>query len=174
MSDPKIVASAREAGRRAPDQAPRSSRAWAVLGWIGLAFLVVGGADFALTWFPTDFGNPEWEFGTVTASFNGLPILSLGLGLLVVAAEQLERRWWSTLGVLFALVLLVWILVGSVLWSMTVSLALQTVPDELVTGVRRAVAKTALQSVVFQLLLAYLVWRGWAGRQRNEEQGEAA
>ena len=32
---------------------------------------------------------------------------------------------------MLALWLLVWILVGFVLWSMTVSLALQTVPDEL-------------------------------------------
>jgi hypothetical protein len=94
VSDPKIVASGRNQVH--PGSVPSdSSGSWAVLGWIGLAFLVVGGSDFALVWFPLNFGNPEWEFGTVTQSFNGLPILLLGLGLLVAGADQVGRRWWG-------------------------------------------------------------------------------
>ena len=172
MNDPKIVASSRDRGRRASAQV-EGPLAWAVLGWIGLAFLVVGGSDFALTWFPLDLGNPEWKFGTVTASFNGLPILMLGVGFLVVASQELGRRWWGTLGLSVGVVLAVWILVGLALWSGTVSLALQTVPDELRTGVRRAVAKTLLQSVCFEAFLVYLIWRATVGWRRVDEQGEA-
>ena len=173
MTDPKIVASAKNLERGRPVRAPESSGAWAALGWIGLVFLVVGGSDFVLTWIPTDFGNPEWEFGTVTASFDGLPVLVLGLGLLLVASQQLERRWWGTLGVAVAVVLLIWVLVGFALWAMNLSLALQTVPDELALGLRRAVAKTLVQSIAFEALLAYLIWQRWAGREQGAGQGEA-
>ena len=51
---------------------------WGALGWIGLTFLLVGGADFPLTWYPTSLGNREREVGTVTVSSNGLPIVVWG------------------------------------------------------------------------------------------------
>ena len=111
-------------------------------------------------WFPVSFGTREWEFAAVTQSFNGLPILLLGLGLLVVASEQLERRWWGLVATGVAGGLLLWILAGAALWASNVSLALSAVPEEVVTGVRKAVAKTAVQSVVYTAVLAYLVWKG--------------
>lgn len=164
MSDPKIVASAKNQDR--PRTVPRdSSRSWLVLGWIGLAFLMVGGADFALTWFPPQFGNPEWEFGTVTQSFNGLPILLLGLGLLTVAAESTGRRWWGLVGLGASSVLMLWVLVGAVLWGLNVSLALDMVPEQLELGVRRAVALTLIQSVTYSSALAYLAWKGWTAQR---------
>jgi len=160
VSDPKIVASARNQVH--PGSVPRdSSRSWLVLGWIGLVFLTVGGVDFALTWIPPNFGSPEWEFGTVTQSFNGLPILLLGLGLLTVASEQGERRWWGTFGMVGSAGLLVWVLVGAVLWSRTVSLALETVPAEVELDIQRSVAKTLVQAIAYTLALSYLAWRGW-------------
>lgn len=166
MSDPKIVASVKDAGRRATTDVVDASRAWAVLGWIGLAFLVVGGSDFVLVWFPLSFGTREWEFATVTQSFNGLPILLLGVGLLMVASEQVERRWWLYVAAGAAAVLLLWVLAGFGLWASNVGLALETVPDELRVGIQKAVAKTAVQSVAYPVVLGYLVWRAWQGRRK--------
>ena len=161
MSDPKIVASGRNQVH--PGSVRSGSRqSWLVLGWIGLVFLVVGGSDFALVWFPLNFGNPEWEFGTVTQSFNGLPILLLGLGLLTAAAKEVERRWWGLLALGAALGLLLWVLVAFVFWATNVSLALETVPDDLELGIQRAIAKTLLQSVAYSVGLGYLVRRTWA------------
>lgn len=170
MSDPRIVASAKGHGRAGPEPV-NSSRAWAMLGWIGLAFVVVGGSDFVLAWLPPNFGNREWEYGTVTASFNGLPILLLGLGLLITSGERMGRRWWGTLGLAGSLGLLLWVLAGFVLWALNVSLALETVPDELVLGVRRALVKTVVQSVVYSTLLAYFVRRAWlAGKESKRSR----
>jgi hypothetical protein len=160
VSDPKIVASAREQTRR-PAEAADPSRAWGVLGWVGLTFLLVGGTDFALVWVPTAFGNREWVFAAVTQSFNGLPILVLGLGLLVAASAHAERPGWRRLAVGVAGVLLAWVLAGTALWASNVSLALATVPDEVRVGVQKAVAKTAVQAVAYPVVLGYLLWRGW-------------
>lgn len=167
MSDPKIVASAREQGRRPAVETVEAREVWAVLGWVGLAFLVVGGTDFTLVWVPTAFGNREWEFATVTQSFNGLPILLLGVGLLVAASATTERRWWGWVGTGVAGVLLAWVLVGSALWASNVSLALATVPDELRIGVEKAIAKTAIQAVVYAVVLGYVVWRTWRTRVKG-------
>jgi hypothetical protein len=159
VTEPKIVASPKDLRRASPLD---SSQAWAILGWVGLTFLVVGGADFVLTWYPATFGSREWEFGTVTSSFNGLPILVLGLGLLLAAAAVLQRSWWTLLSLLAAIILLLWILAAAVLWATTVPLALASTPPELVTGIKKAIAKTTVQSVVYPVILAFLVWRSFA------------
>jgi hypothetical protein len=156
VTDPKIVASPKDLRRASPLD---STQAWAVLGWIGLAFLVVGGADFLLTWYPTHIGNREWEFGTVTSSLNGLPILVLGLGLLLTAARVVQRGWWALLAFLAATLLLLWVLAAAVLWATTVPIALTSTPPELVTGIKKAIAKTTVQSVVYPMILAFLAWR---------------
>ena len=157
MKDPMIVASAKDRGAMSED----STQAWLVLGWIGLAFLVVGGVDFALTWFPLNLGNREWEFATVTQSFNGLPILVLGVGLLTVAADQTGRRWWGHLGLVASLLLLVWVMVGFVLWALSVSLALETVPESLALGIKKAVTRTLIQACAYAALLTYVLGRSW-------------
>jgi len=134
---------------------------WAVLGWIGLVFLVVGGSDFALTWFPSSFGNREWEFGTVTASFNGLPIVVLGLGFLLMASVQLGRRLWAVLCLVFSVVLLVWVIGGGLLWLRNIPLALEATPVEVVVGIKKALAKTMVQSVSYPVVLILLAVRSY-------------
>jgi hypothetical protein len=141
------------------------SDAWFVLGWIGIAFLTVGGADFVLSWFPVRFGSAEWGFGTVTQAFNGLPIVLLGIGLSIVAGEQVGRRWWELVGFGAACTLLVWMVVGFVIWAWHVPGALATVPEQLAGGLSKAIVKTLLQSLVYPALLIYLVRRVWPARR---------
>lgn len=156
VSDSKLVLPEKGSSKARSPKSGDAIRTWAILGWVGLAFLVVGGADFALTWYPMDFGNREWEFGTVTASFNGLPILVLGLGLLLTSSLQSGRRWWSLLAALGAFVLALWIVVGVVLWATNVPLALSSVPPDVMIGMKKSIAKTVVQSVTYPVVLTYL------------------
>lgn len=71
----------------------RREHVWPVLDWVGLAFLLMGLVDLALAWFPLGFGNPEWEFGTISATLNGMPLLTIGVVLLHVSGTMLGRRW---------------------------------------------------------------------------------
>lgn len=172
MNESMIVASARERAAAGRSLRADDVRSWLVLGWIGLVFLTIGGADFALTWLPTGFGNREWEFGTVTQSFNSLPIVLLGLGLLIAAGEQAGRDWWRALGVALAAILLVWIVVGAAFWMLSVQIAFATVPDNLALGLRKAAAKTALQSLVYPATLVYLLRRAWLAGVRDAAADE--
>lgn len=146
-----------------PAEAPavEPSRSWSVWAWTGLAFLVVGGADLVLTWFPMQFGNREWEFGSVTAALNGLPVPMLGLAAMIWAAGEGRRKWMALLSLAAAIVLLLGILGGVVLWATGIPLALQSVPAQVSMGLKKALVKTSVQGVVYPLLLIFLITRAW-------------
>lgn len=173
MSRPTVVVGAEAKKGRWPPGTEQVRRGLgSITGWSGLAFLLIGGSDFALTWYPFDFGNREWEFGTVTASLNGLPVPTMGLALLLVGALLLERRWWSVLVALAAFGMALWVLAGAVLWGTTVPLAVQSVPPDVAVGLKKAVLKGALQAVLYPGILLFIGWRavgairGTIGRRR--------
>jgi len=162
---PKVLTGRNEEPRPTASDEPSPSRA--VWAWTGLAFLIVGGADVALTWFPMQFGNPEWEFGSVTAAMNGLPVPMLGLAAMIWASAEGRRKWMATLSVVVGAVLLLCILAGLVLWATGIPLALQSVPANLSVGLEKALVKTSIQEVVYPVLLVFLTVRAWrAARSR--------
>ena len=168
MTEKTILASDKDAKKKGKKRVD-PVLAWAVLGWIGLAFLVVGGSDFALTWYPMNFGNREWEFGTVTASFNGLPIVVLGLGLLYAASLQFGRRWWAALSSVVSAVLMLWVVGGAIIWATNVPLALQSVPAEMLVGIKKALVKTTFQSMTYPVIFGFLAWRSFSAARSISE-----
>jgi len=161
VTEKTIFSSPNDAKRKKGTKKVDPAQAWVLLGWVGFTFLIVGGSDFALTWYPMSFGNREWEFGTVTASFNGLPILVLGLGLLYGASLRYGRRWWAVLTLIVSVVLMLWVVGGAVLWATNVPLALQAVPPELMVGIKKALVKTTIQSVTYPVILGFLAVRSF-------------
>jgi hypothetical protein len=103
----------------------RRESVWPVLDWVGLAFLLMGLVDLALAWFPLGFGNPEWEFGTISATLNGLPLLTIGLVSLVVSGAMLGRRWQVRTVASTMLVLAVLLAASAVLYTTVLPIALR-------------------------------------------------
>lgn len=147
----------------APAKAPARRLAidTSVWMWLGLAFLIVGGTDLLLTWFPAQLGNREWEFGTVTSTLNGLPVPMLGMAAMVWAASEGRRRWLGVVTLVVAIVLLIGILGGLILWGTGIPLAIRAVPAQAAVGLKKALVKTGVQGIVYPLLLAYMVRRAW-------------
>lgn len=135
---------------------------WRVLAWIGAALAVVGWLDWALIWFPLDFGNPQWEFGNISASIDALPLGTLGLGLIAASVVARGGRWTPrVLGVLFALgsLLLLGLLV---IYLLDVPLALRSVQPQMRSVLRLAMMKTVVSALVYAVLyggLAFLTLR---------------
>ncbi|MHC4822336.1 MAG: hypothetical protein ACYTDX_11560 [Planctomycetota bacterium] len=162
---PLIVPRADEA-RPAPEGGsggPLGDPARALVGWIGFLLVLLSAADILVTWLPLELGNPEWEFGTVTASFNGLTSLVLGFALLLFGLRGAGRR-----GLLratsVALAVGGLLVLGAVaLYGLSLPLALGSVPDGPVrVGLLKAVAKTALQGVAFPvafLVMSRVAWK---------------
>lgn len=135
---------------------------WSILGWIGIVILAVGSADIVLTWYPTSFGDFEWEFGTVSASFNGLPTVTLGMGLWLAAALKGGRRRLSlALSAGFAL-LAVLVVLAAMLYATTAPVALSSVAGTAVEiGLKKAVAKTTIQGLFYPIGFLLIGWKGF-------------
>lgn len=128
---------------------PDTGVAWRWIGWFALVLTVAGVADWVLAWIPLRLGSPEWEFGTVTASFGGLPLVTMGFAGLLGSAFARGKRWqiiatgWIVL--FFAL-----LIVGALLlFILDVPIALRVVQGPARLGILKATAKTVMLGVLF-------------------------
>ncbi len=137
--------------------------AWRVLGWIGLSFTILGLLDIALGWYPPAFGNPEWEFGTISGSLNALAIPMLGLYLVLASAiARSDRRAARTVAVVMGLLLLILLGLG-VLYLTVVPLAIKSVAGNALValGMKKAIVKAVTLGMADAVLLAVGMVKGW-------------
>jgi hypothetical protein len=147
---------------RAPlEQAPDFG--WYLLGWIGLVFALVGGFDLALIWYPMGFGNPDWEFGTVSATLDGLPVVTLGMALLLGVGAARGQRWLVRVMAVVFVAAAVAIVLAAILYATNVPLAIQSMTDPVIAlGLKKAIAKTTVQAVLYPVgfvWIAVITWR---------------
>ena len=132
-------------------RSPVGADLWPALAVAGIALLAVGLSDLALAWLPSDFGNREWEFGTVTATLNGLPVVLMGAVFVYLGAANRgmvrTTRAFGALSLLGALL----IVAMAGIYLTNVPLALQSVEGPILVGVKKAVAKSLIQSVVYPI-----------------------
>ncbi len=150
-----------ERGRLASDP----GMGWTWLGWFGLVLTVAGVGDLVITWVPVRFESVEWEFGTLVATFSGLPLVTMGLAAVLGSALARGVRWQvRTLG---ALLLVIGIcLAGAYAMFLTIlPIAFRGAPEGSAIGINKAVAKTSLLAVAF--ITAYLVAGAQALRRRR-------
>ena len=127
-------------------------RAWQAVGWFGLALMLAGLADVVMVWFPSAFGNPTWEFGSVDVSFSSLPLLTMGLAALTASAfaRQITWRLWL-LGVVLIVLGLTLISMYVVFYGLNIPLALRATAPELKVGILKSIAKTTILTVLFPI-----------------------
>ncbi|HSG07308.1 MAG TPA: hypothetical protein VLA36_03055 [Longimicrobiales bacterium] len=129
---------------------------WPMLALAGIALLAVGLSDLALAWYPPLFGNREWEFGTVTATLNGLPVVLMGAVFAYLgAANRGMVRTTRLIGVVSLLGALCIVAMAG-LYLTNVPLALQSVEGPILLGVKKAIAKSLVQSVVYPITFGVL------------------
>jgi hypothetical protein len=136
--------------------------AWSALGWVGLAFVIVGMVDLVLAWYPHALGSPEWEFGTIGASLNGLPLPALGLCLSLAAGIARGSRWQmratSGIAIAFALVVLVF----AFIYVTVIPVALADATNAVVrTGLMKSVAKAVTLLAIYPVLFLWVGYQGW-------------
>ncbi len=128
-----------------------------LLALAGVLFTVVGAFELGTQLFPLALGSPEWEFGTYCSLMDTFPQLLLGLGLLsVYATAQSKRPLALTLAIVFFL-LTIFVLFSAFFFATNVPQVLRINPrSNLQTGIKKAVLKASLQSVVYPIAFLWL------------------
>ena len=147
MSEHQGILHAEELESRQRRRGASSASGWRRLGWFGLALALMGLGDFTLAWYPPAFGSAMWEFGTVAATFSGLPLILLGFAGLVAAGWALEKRW---LILTMGMVLLVFgflLLAAYGLFLLDIPLALRATSGMVHRGIEKTIAKTSLLAI---------------------------
>ncbi len=154
MAERKVLVEEKAGRKRVRPLAEDPETGWRWIGWIGFVLLVVGVGDFALVWYPMHLGTPEWEFGTIAASFSGLALIAIGFAGLLGAGLALGSR---RLLVAVAVVLGMWsvfLAAAYLLFLTDVPMALGSVEGPAALGVKKAIVKTSLLGVTFTVASA--------------------
>jgi len=145
---------------------------------IGAAFALVGVIDLTLMWTPVRFGNPAWEFATLSRTFSNVPLT--GLGLLLVALGLVRHPDWDGLWVrvaagVFGLVTVLLVVLG-VLYLTVLPAVIRETPVEGLDAVGNTVVKNGVEIVVYPIafaLIAVLLWRGVRKEETETQEPEA-
>ena len=149
-ADPRIVLGPSGAARSRLNTSNAES-AWRWVAWLSLVLTLAGVGDWVLAWVPLRLGNPEWEFGTIVASFSGLPLVAIGFAGLLGSAWARGIHWQvRTVG----WVVLVWavMIAGAlVVFFLDVPLALAAAQGPIRLGIVKATVKTVALGVLFSV-----------------------
>jgi hypothetical protein len=161
MSEPKIILGEEPAASRR-SLPPAPDLGWYLLGAVGIAFTLVGLVDLALVWYPADFGNAEFEFGSVTSVLNNMPIVALGLTMWIGSAAARGRKWNLRIASTVLILVVLVIILAGLLYLTVIPMALQSKVEPLVmTGIKKSIFKSLVQAVVYPLVLAYVAVKAW-------------
>jgi len=148
--------------RAAAPRAPDTTGAWRVAAALGAGLAVIGWTDVLLVWLPFRPTSPEWEFGAISATFAGMPLGTLGLGILTAATAALGwRRSLRALAVLLWL-LSATIVVLAIIYALDVVVAWRGAPAQVAPVLKLSVLKSAVFAIVYMALyplLGVLAWR---------------
>ncbi len=176
--------SSREAGRRRGSEAGDADRvllrrepkarlvvarpeatAVSLLAVVGAAFLIVGLTDLALLWWPLGFGDSAWEFGTLSHTFDSVPMTGLGLALVTYAIVRhpgTRPGWVRGLAVFYGVAAVGLIALG-LIYATAAPVVIRQTPPGASGAIRRAVLKSAVQIVIYSVgcvVIAIMFWRG--------------
>ncbi len=119
--------------------------------------MVVGLTDLVLAWVPPRFGDADWEFATVTAMFNNLPVPAMGVGLALAGATGLDSFSAKRSMAVVAGLLVAWSLVAIVFYALTLPLAWNATAAE--PAPRQALLSSAVKTVVqFVVYTLFFAW----------------
>jgi hypothetical protein len=148
---------------------PLETRHWSILFGAGIALSIIGFADVLLLWYPLRFGSLDWEFATLTGTFDALPLATIGMVMLGVGAVALKRSRTSLVLSLFYLVLCVALAAAAGLFVLAVLAGMNAVDPSVELQFRRAVMKTSVLSFSYVSFFGWLAWIvGRAGQLKKD------
>jgi hypothetical protein len=156
---------------RPREATPFRTSPWRAVGWFGFVMTVVGIGHLILYFYPSmGFGSPEWEYGASAQLLGALPVPTIGLASLFVAASiSRSRRGLIALGLVLLLLGLGVLAVLALFWTV-VPMAITGTPAAMREPVYQTIARTTLSGVGFGLLYLWAAWLAVRGGKRSSER----
>jgi hypothetical protein len=127
--------------------------------------MIVGLVDLALLWYPLRLGNVAWEFGTLSSTFDRLPMTALGVALVTVGLivhPRLGGMWVRAAAVFYVVAAVVFVALAG-LYGLSAIEVMGRAPEESMGVLGQAVVKNAAEIVAYVAasgLVAVICWRG--------------
>lgn len=150
-----------ESGRSATIERPKTAYlssayvdGWRLLWWMGVAFVVMSLIDIVLGWYPLNFGSPQWEFGTISATVSALWMPTLGLYLMLSSAILREDRLKAKAVAIVMIVMALWLVALAILYATNIPIALRAVrtQDVLSINMKKSIVKWLALFVGYEAL----------------------
>src|SRR5262249_27482403 len=142
---------------------------WALVGW---ALTIVGIADITLLYFPARLASVDWEFGTISGTIDGMPLVTIGLSAVTAAAAARGRRGGLRTASILQLLATMVLLTLLAVYASDIPVALRAVEPALQPTLQKAIIKTVFMGGVYDVLYLSLgVWT-WR-RSRSTSKGVA-
>ena len=163
MKERLLVGSDETAAGYSPDV--RS--AWKILSVLGLALAAVGAVDLVMLIYPARLDSLDWEFATISGLFDGLPLTTLGLGLMLAAAVARGARFARLALLITMLVMALLITVALLLFVLDIPAVMRAAQPQLKPTMQKAVLKTGLMGTLYLLLYSTLGIWAWRLKRRS-------
>ena len=165
-------------GEAAAEQRPGSSllvaeSAWKLVALLGVAMAVVGWVDVLLSWYPAHWASLEWEVGTISSTFDAMPLGTLGLGLVAAAGVALGRGRLVAVLTVGLLIVTVVAMILTAMLALDVMPALQAVNPGLKPVLKKALLKTGLMAATYLALYAIMAFWLWRLARSARTKGAA-
>jgi hypothetical protein len=147
MSTPRVIVGS----EKAPPPPPPTfgARAWRTLIGLGVVLAAAGLTDIALAFYPPNLGSAPWRFTTFVSVMNGLPVLSLGFLVILMAGLALGSRAVVQLATVANGLLLIGLLVAVIGILTAAGSTMAEVQQGVHLGLRKATIKGVAFGVIF-------------------------
>ena len=127
---------------------------WSLLWIVGWLFVAVGLLNIVLLWWPLQMGNPEYEFASVAAMLDSLPLPTMGLAFALAASRASGRSTSAKVAMVIAVVVAVLVVLAAVLYGLAVPLALKAVKEGPIRlRIMKSILKVSAQAVLYPIAL---------------------
>lgn len=155
-SEPSRILTPEGPARKAAPGIADTRLAWSVLGWFGIAAVMIGGFDILLAWYPMQSGNSAWEFGIINITIWSMPFITTGLVFLLAAGLGLQKRWLARSAGIAMLLLALAILAMLLIYALVIPIALEGTPEPAQLNVKKSIVKTVVLGPIFSAVLILL------------------
>jgi hypothetical protein len=157
--------------RRGDSKYVGADAAWRFLMWVGLALTLVGWADVTLTWYPPRWSSLEWELGTISSSFDALPLGTLGLAMVAAGLVARGHARAARVEAVLIAVLTLLLLTLLVVFVLDVPPALRVANPAIKSALKKSLLKTGFIAVLYVVTYAAMTRWLWKASRVGTRKG---